>query len=424
MIAVHVCAKELLLGCLAVAVVASSSSSPWATAFLHPTFHRHHKHPLPRQIFSGSSDQDEAVMTNFESWFNAMPRSNLHESIRHAIFAGKLRGLSWQASASSIPSSPVVSVPLSVVLQSSIRPDATTENDDWDSQLAQQLWTECQKGAQSTMVGYCNFLMSRADATQNAAADVPPSTAPNALRRWTSEERNLLESKPAGQKLLQLEQDQQATWKRKHQAISAATGGTNNKISWEHFQWAMEVVHSRAFRGNFGSNTADSDDSSGASLLLPTVVPPLGAALAGWFYTQNNPYPSDLVLAGLAFVAMVPLALNVLTSSSNPPSAVLLPIIDSANHKEDADSSIAYDPLTKCFQMSIGPQCLVSSTSSSLVGDSGEPHQQLCISYGMRSDSELLLNYGFVPGAACSDDDAPLSVQRERLAKAFLDGNS
>lgn len=194
-------------------------------------------------------------------------------------------------------------------------------------------------------------------------------------------------------------------------------------MSWEQFQWAMEVVHSRAFCGNFGSNTADSDESGGAALLLPTVVPPLGAALAGWIYIQNNPYPSDLVLAGLALLSMVPLALNLLTSSSNPSSAVLLPMIDSANHKEDADSSIAYDPLTKCFQMSIGPQCLVSSTSSSSLGGSGEPLQQLCISYGKRSDSELLLNYGFVPGAACSDDDAPLPVQRERLVKAFLEGH-
>ena len=411
----------LLFGFMVVAIILSTTTT--AAAFLNhrPTSSRTvvpttNDNPKPLQhklaATSSSVDHDETVISNFESWFHALPRSKLNASIRHAYF-GKLRGLSWTSSASSVPSTPVVSVPLSVVLQSDIRPGATTEQDDWDVKLAQQLWTECQRGDQSSMAGYCSFLMNKknGDKVSTSTSDPPPSTAPNAVRHWTVEERAaLLEPTPAGQKLLTLEREQQATWKQKYQTLVAA-GTDATTMSWEQFQWAMEVVHSRAFRGNFGT---DAKDSSIVSSLLPAILPPLGAAVAGWVYVQNNPYPSDIVLAGLAAVAILPLGFNLLTSSSNPPSAVLLPMIDSANHKEDADSSIAYDPLTKCFQMSIGPQCLTTLQEQPDL-------QQLCISYGKRSDVELLLNYGFLPGETCADD-VPLSVQRERLAKAFVEG--
>jgi len=385
----------------------------------------------PSSSTSASTQQqdDKEVITDFQSWFKGLPKSNLHPSIEHVYF-GKLRGLSWTAlpSASSLPSTPVVSVPLSVVLQSNIFDTSTStaneQTDDWDVTLAQQLWKECQKGSLSPMSGYCSFL------TQNmviTSETVPPSTASNALRHWTLAEREVLKSQPAGQKLLQLEQEQQTTWKRKYQALqddsssSNNNNNNNNMMSWEQFQWAMEVVHSRAFRGNFGSNhaskslMASSSSSSSSFSLAFTLLPTLGATVGGWIYTQTTIFPSDLVLPGLAMIAVLPLLLNVFQMFSTPPSAVLLPMIDSANHKQSADSSIEYDPLSQCFQMSIGPKCLVTTTTGGL--------QQLCISYGVRSDAELLLNYGFVTGEECTND-APISEQRERLAKAFLEGQT
>lgn len=354
-------------------------------------------------LHSSASASDEQVLVGFEKWFSSLQKSSLNGSIRHTYF-GALRGLAWTSSSTAennVPSSPVVSVPLSVVLQSDIV-DQSSERDEWDAQLAKQLWSECLLGEGSKLAGYCNFLKQGQSLSESG---VPTSTAPNALRHWAPEELAPLQSTPAGQKLLEVETDQQAMWRAKYDKLGAMA--TSN-MSYEQFQWAMEVVHSRAFRGNFGSN-AEADNSI-VSTLLPTVLPPLGAALAGYQYVQSTPYPNDLILAGLAAVAVLPLGFNLLKSSSTLPSAVLLPMIDSANHDENADSSIEYDPLTNCFQMSIGSKCLLPT--------SGSNNPQLCISYGKRSDAELLLNYGFLPGVSCSED-APLSEQRKQLAEAF-----
>jgi len=345
------------------------------------------------------------VVLDFESWFSSLPKAQVHPSIRHDFF-GSLRGLAWTTGNSDhLPPKPVVSVPLSVVLQSDM-----DEDNHWDAELAVQLWIECQKGAQSQMSGYCQFLMQGYDA--NSERSIPPSTAPDALRHWTDEELAALQTTTAGQKLIQLNVEQQEKWRLKYNQVN---NNNNNNMTLEQFQWAMEVVHSRAFKGNFGiSTTSTKDDSNLVSTVLPTLLPPLGAAIAGYAYLQMNPlFPDDKVLAVLALVAALPLVLNVLKTSSNPPSAVLLPMIDSANHKEDADSSIEYDPLSGCFQMSIGPKCLIPSTKDQL---------QLCISYGKRSDAELLLNYGFVPGV--SSEKEPTEIHRKRLAEAFVARNS
>lgn len=356
---------------------------------------------------NGGTTLQAATEEAFENWFSSISQSSLHGSIRHTFF-GQLRGLTWTSPPTSIPSSPVVSVPLSIVLQSDIQ-DQSSESDGWDAELAQQLWSECLLGESSKISGYCDFLKQGLGVSETG---VPSSTAPNALRHWTEDERATLCQTSAGQKLLDLETRQQELWKSKYNKLGSTVGKT---MSYEQFQWAMEVVHSRAFRGNFGSNAAA--DNRIVSTLLPTVLPPLGAALAGYAYVQSTPYPSDTILAALAAVAVLPLGFNLLRSSFNLPSAVLLPMIDSANHEEDADSSIEYDPLTNCFQMSIGPKCLLDSP------DPASKDLQLCTSYGKRSDAELLLNYGFLPGVTCWDD-APLSEQRTRLAEAFNSRNS
>jgi len=48
-------------------------------------------------------------------------------------------------------------------------------------------------------------------------------------------------------------------------------------MTWEQFEWAMEVVHSRAFRGIGGIYITIS--------LLWAVLAPLVAGAAGWYYT-------------------------------------------------------------------------------------------------------------------------------------------
>jgi hypothetical protein len=230
-----------------------------------------------------------------------------------------------------------------------------------------------------------------------------------------------LESTPAGIKLLEMEQQQEATWKNKYNQLMARTTTiTEPDMSWEQFQWAMEVVYSRAFRGNFGSNMATTESSDSATTLLVNFIPTIGATLGGWLYLQNNPFPDSLVLIALGLVAIAPVGLNMLRSSSNPPSAVLLPFVDSANHDEDADSLIEYDPLSKSFQLRIGPKCFTPAPTASATGDD----IQICISYGKRTDSDLLQNFGFLPNVPCADDKEPVENQRVRLAEEFNRRNS
>ncbi|CAB9511067.1 expressed unknown protein [Seminavis robusta] len=408
--------------CLArVLFLALALLTTFGSSFSSLDTHHHHYHqlfkttttpwqqPIRRTLRHATQQQQTSqdLLDTFESWFSSVaPPSAVHGSIRHAFF-GNLRGLEWTASPSSTPSAPVISVPLSLVLQSDIQD--STDKDDWDSNLARQLWSECLLGDQSKLSGYCDFL------TQGRQyLPVPLSTAPNALRHWKKEERQALQQSTAGKKVLELELAQQELWKTKYD--KGTNGNDNNNMSWEQFQWAMEVVHSRAFRGNFGSKTGDHSDQNTVLSLLPTVVPPLAAAVGGLVYVQSTPYPNDVVLAGLGALAVAPLVINLQSSSS--PSAVLLPMIDSANHQEDADSKIEYDPLTKCFQMSIGPKCLIQPSATN-----GDDHPQLCVSYGKRSDAELLLNYGFLPEVSLCSDDVSLSEQRARLADAFNQRN-
>jgi len=89
-------------------------------------------------------------------------------------------------------------------------------------------------------------------------------------------------------------------------------------------------------------------------------------------------------------------------------------LIDSANHSPQADSSIEYDPLQKCFDLKIGPKCLDMNSSP----------PQLYISYGNKGDAELLLNFGFLPGVNVENDASTREEQRKRLADAFLQRNT
>jgi hypothetical protein len=94
------------------------------------------------------------------------------------------------------------------------------------------------------------------------------------------------------------------------------------------------------------------------------------------------------LLGGLALVAVLPLV----SSFAGPAqqSAAMLPLIDAANHRPGADSDIRFDPISNSFELVVGPLRCVDASS-----------RQLFVSYGDKSDTELLLNYGFVP-----DDDA------------------
>jgi hypothetical protein len=324
-------------------------------------------------------------VTNFETWFESVPGTECSPSVKHADFAS-LRGLSYMKSPLELKQEEsLLKIPRSVVLESDFNAN------DWDVNLAEQLWRECALGSSSKISGYCSLLTR--DRAPRDSTDVPPSTAPDALRHWTDEQKTSLASNQAGQRLLDLQKQQEGQWKSKFSQVSGMT--------WEQFEWAMEVVHSRAFCGDFGI---------GSSLLPPVVstAAPVVAAMAIFLYFVQFHGQEDTVLIGLAALGAIPVILNLV--AQKPPVAVLLPLIDSANHKEDADSSIGYTPLSDSFTLTAGSKCLVETDGK----------RQLFISYGKKTDAELLLNYGFLQGVVSSDgEDSDTGTHRRNLAEEF-----
>lgn len=345
------------------------------------------------ESFTASAERLKGV-ADFEAWFRQCEGSKCDGRIAHALFDGRLRGLAWKGESTSAMGQ-MASVPSSVVLQ------ADESQPNWDAILACKLWEEVLQGSNGSLYGYISLLtQGHWDAT-SSKTEAPPSTAPNALRHWTQSQRQVLASSAVGQKLLDLDSRQLQDWHAKYSQLSVV----DRPASLDQLIWAMEVVHSRAFRG-VNQNAVSS---------LPALLAPVAAAAVGWAYYSSAAFPTDAVLYGLGIVAVLPSLYNAV--AGQPSLVVLLPLIDSANHLESAGSSVDYNPLSRAFELSLQPNCIVPE---------GDGTQQLYISYGPKKDAELLLNYGFLPdvlGGEGSDETAR-QEQRRELAQTFLSRNA
>mmetsp|Transcript_17996 Transcript_17996/g.29473 ORF Transcript_17996/g.29473 Transcript_17996/m.29473 type:complete len:413 (+) Transcript_17996:110-1348(+) len=348
---------------------------------------------------------------SFEEWFTANSSSGAQvNNIKHALFSSNsLRGLEFTSTKSS-DLSKVAVVPRKLVLSAPFSDeDEQVGGRSWDTNLSVKLWQECKKGKDSEYYGYCALLTRGANMEQKQRY---PSTAPDALRHWTSAQKELLGKTENGKKLLNVEQKQQEEWKQKYANLNSSEKAN---MSFQDFQWAMEAVHSRAFRGDFGAL----DGGEGGPLRkVASLLLPLSALAFGIIYA-SDPSMNKFYIP-LSIVAAAPVALTIIADSKGSKEAVMLPLIDSANHLQEADSVIEFDPSVDGFVLSLGRKCLVKEV------DDGRERAQVCISYGVRKDSELLLNYGFLRGVTMdgikSDDgDVDRSQIRQRLAEAFLE---
>eukprot|EP00970_Alexandrium_tamarense_P002734 scaffold387_cov195-Alexandrium_tamarense.AAC.14 len=376
--AAHSSTYHHLRSCLLIGLVASASgfasvqrslhaSSPLKTPILLPYAANYigtatSLCSTQTDVDTSTNDQLGGVAT-FEEWFTSNSSIGAKvNSVKHALFhTNSLRGLEFTSKSSSdlnrvavVPRKMVLSVPYS-------------EDDEgfraWDTNLSVRLCEECNKGKSSAYYGYC-ALLTKDTNLQTSSSQPYPSTAPDSLRHWTPAQKAPLESSEKGKKLLNAEKKQQQQWRKKFDSLSA---NETQNMTYEQFHWAMEAVHSRAFRGDFGA--LDGGDGGPlrklASLLLP--------------------------LSALAF----------------------------ANHLQEADSVIEYDPTVDSFVLSLGRKCLVKE-----VDEAGE-RAQVCISYGIRGDSELLLNYGFLRGVTMEEvkEDADRNEIRKRLAEVYVSRN-
>jgi hypothetical protein len=348
----------------------------------------------------------------FESWFHTVTKDNdTLSKVRHCIFSNGVRGLEYLGSSSdSTRGEVVITLPKNRVLYSTWDESRAASDSilPWDVSLALQLLQEYKKGNKSDFYGYCQLLTQGCDFEQGSC---PPSTAPNALRNWTTEQKDLFEKEcgPRGKQLLRMEENQKQEWMDQYRRLSTSLQST---FTLEQFAWAMEAVYSRSFKGDFVSNLSKQ--------LVSSLFVPLAATALGLNYLITNPTESnDALTIALGLVGFLPLVLKNLGPKSGDSEAVLLPFIDSANHMEKADTHIFYDHLKGDFT-------LTASGKYAFVDDEDcnkRKCTQLFISYGAKRDTELLINYGFLPGVDSSEmfkEDLNLSHQLDTQRKALI----
>lgn len=248
---------------------------------------------------------------------------------------------------------------------------------------------------------YCSLLTRGEDF--DTKQPCPESTAPDALRNWSNEQKEALSSSKRGQRLLNVEKKQSKEWNAKYNALKNTS--RTDGFTYEQFVWSMEAVHSRAFKGDFSGQDPLKE--------LSKALIPFAAGAFALNYVRSDPFAvgaDDKLTFILLLVSCAPVILNFLSDKvvGSTMDAVMLPFIDSANHKETARSNIQFDPLKGVFTVTIeGGNCIEK--------DGGK--NQFYISYGEKRDTELLLNYGFLNGVR--ENYESQEERRRLLAETF-----
>uniref|UniRef100_A0A0G4FAE1 Rubisco LSMT substrate-binding domain-containing protein n=1 Tax=Chromera velia CCMP2878 TaxID=1169474 RepID=A0A0G4FAE1_9ALVE len=173
---------------------------------------------------------------------------------------------------------------------------------------------------------------------------VPPVESMNTAVHWTDEELNFLRYPPIREYLGILKESRMEAYddlKRKFPSFAL-------EVSFEEFEWALEIVKSRAIRGDF-------TPVLGRSLFIGSLAFSVLFALFGLFTYINPdifklPYEDDAILNLSRFTLLLPL----LTSELNPlvrpdrnfvedPDLVLAPFLDSVNHLNLAETKVELD---------------------------------------------------------------------------------
>ena len=192
--------------------------------------------------------------------------------------------------------------------------------------------------------------------------------------------------------------------------LSDSSSSESFSFTFEQFQWAMEAVHSRAFKGNFSG-------SDPLKELSKTLIP-FAAAAFGLSYIRSSSSPylftnDDNITFLLLLVACSPVILNFINDNiingngTKSVDVVMLPFIDSANHKESVRSNIEFDPLKGAFTVTMeGSNCIERDEGKN--EKRGKSLKQFYISYGEKRDTELLLKVYLQQAKA----EIPLSLMR------------
>ena len=182
--------------------------------------------------------------------------------------------------------------------------------------------------------------------------------------RWSTGELEELQS----EKLKAAVGRQQAEWKRLYGELQSK--GNCSGVSYDDFVWALENVRSRSFSGPY-AGTPIKDRLTMGGLL----------AAVGLTYAFVAKIPTESILNAGISVACFNLLYDLVLSSRLKWYA-MCPIIDSLNHSSRVASSIEYEYFKDTF--------VVSTESAYAEGD------QVFISYGEKTNEQLVQYYGFV----------------------------
>ena len=157
-------------------------------------------------------------------------------------------------------------------------------------------------------------------------------------------------------------------------------------VPFERLVWAMESVSARAFSGVGGL------EKDGFQLGAVAAAASVGLAVS--LATQPSvSIPGNIIdretltlaLGTLGALALMP---SVVSSQAGASQCVLLPVIDSCNHRSTgANCEMEYDVARECFVMKVK-------------ADEGvQAGHELTLSYGNRDNDDLLMYFGFVESA-------------------------
>ena len=269
------------------------------------------------------------------------------------------------------PNDMIMDIPVSSAI-------TTSENDDSVVQLAIQLIEEFHLEDESKFASYIALL--------------PPPGMIQTPFHWHEKEIESL-TYPYVIKSIQL---QKQKWKELFDALPKDR--LNRSVDFSRFIWGMENVASRAFTGILGVdalNLRALSIASIASLILGAV---------SFQITNNEVFPITLGILAIC-LSLVPQFITPKTSST-----VLLPIIDSCNHQGSSPmATLALEPSSGRF--TVRANCDISAGS------------QITISYGKRSNDDLLQYFGFVEEDNVHDRyviPAPLTRLKDILLRESL----
>jgi hypothetical protein len=295
---------------------------------------------------------------NFVTWASIKAASSLAK-VELASFGG-LRGL--RATQPLAPRDESISWPASLALQVTTgmrAPENVSkplwEGARWYTRLSCLLLIEQAKGSDSELGPWICALPQ--------AFDTPYS--------WSDGEIGALQYPPMASAV----DRQRAEWSQIHAALNAE----GFACSQPQLEWALHCVRSRAFSGAYEGSTPEQRIGLISFITLLTLLYPLVGA-GSWSQSLTGAASGLIFVVARDFITPKVLELR---------RYVLCPLIDMLNHDGTVSSDVAYRVFTNTF--------CVTAERAVAAGD------EVRISYGARSNDQLLQYHGFVEEGCVHD---------------------